>query len=115
MMYYIIKVAFSAGLIVLISEVAKRTPVAATLLASIPFISVLAMTWLYIETKDISRISEFSSGIFWLTIPSLALFSSLPVLLKMNVNFYVAMGLAIALTVVCYLIMLLLLKQSVFK
>ena len=115
MMYYIVKVAFSAGLIVLISEAAKKTPVAAALLASIPFVSVLAMTWLYIETKDISRISEFSSGIFWLTIPSVALFASLPVLLKMNVSFYVAMGLAIALTVICYLVMLQLLKQPVFK
>jgi len=115
MMYYIVKVAFSAGLIVLISEVAKKTPIAAVLLASIPFVSVFAMIWLYIETKDISRISEFSSGIFWLTIPSVALFAALPILLKMNVNFYVAMGVATALTVVCYLVMLILLKQSVFK
>jgi len=114
-MYYIVKVAFSAGLIVLISEVAKKTPIAAVLLASIPFVSVFAMIWLYIETKDISRISEFSSGIFWLTIPSVALFAALPILLKMNVNFYVAMGVATALTVVCYLVMLILLKQSVFK
>jgi len=115
MMYYIIKVAFSAGLIVLISEVAKKTPVVAVLFASIPFVSVFAMIWLYIETKDISRISEFSNGIFWLTIPSVALFAALPILLKMNVNFYVAMGLAIALTVMCYLVMLMLLKQSVFE
>jgi len=114
-MYYIVKIAFSAGLIVLISEIAKKTPVAAVLLASIPFVSVFAMIWLYIEIKDISRISEFSSGIFLLTIPSVALFAALPILLKMNVNFYVAMGVAIALTVVCYLVMLMLLKQSVFE
>jgi len=115
MMYYIVKVAFSAGLIVLVSEMAKKSSVAGALLASIPFVSVIAMIWLYSETKDISRVSDLSSGIFWLVIPSLALFASLPVLLKMNLNFYVAMGLAIALTVICYSVTLLLLKQPVFN
>jgi len=115
MMYYIIKVTFSADLIMLISEAAKKTPVVAILLASVPFVLAFSMIWLYIETKDISRISEFFNGIFWLAIPSAALFAALPILLKMNVNFYVAIGLAIALTVMCYLVMLTLLKQSLFE
>ena len=73
------------------------------------------MVWLYIETKDISRISDLSYGIFWLVIPSLALFASLPVLLKMNLNFYVALGLAIGLTAVSYLAAIGLANLFVFK
>jgi hypothetical protein len=114
MAYYILKVSVSAVLIVLISELAKKSTFAGSVLASIPFISVLAMVWLYIETRDISRVSDLSYGIFWLVIPSLALFASLPLLLKMNLNFYVAMGIAVALTVLCYIAAIGLVNQFIF-
>jgi hypothetical protein len=47
--YYFVKVAASAGLIVGISELSKRSTFAGALLASVPLVSVLAMIWIYIE------------------------------------------------------------------
>lgn len=102
MTYYLLKIAITTLLIVLISEIAKRSSFWGAVLASIPLISVLAMIWLYVDTKDIAKISAFSSGVFWLVLPSLALFITLPLLLKQGVNFYLSLLVSLIVTVVCY-------------
>lgn len=111
MAYYIVKVVISAILIVVISEISKRSSLAGAILASVPLVSVLAMVWLYIDTRDIDRITGLASGIFWLVLPSLALFISLPLLLKQGINFYLSMTLSILITVVCYWLMITILDQ----
>ncbi len=84
MLYYLLKISITVILIVVISEIAKRSTLIGGILASIPLISVLAMVWLYIDTRDIQKISELSMSVFWLVIPSLTLFIVLPLLLKKN-------------------------------
>lgn len=111
MAYYFVKVVISAILIVAISEISKRSTLIGAVLASIPLVSVLAMIWLYIDTKDVARVAGLASGIFWLVLPSLALFISLPLLLKQGVNFYLSMTLSILITVICYWLMVNILDQ----
>ena len=111
MAYYIVKVVISAILIVIISEISKRSSLVGAILASVPLVSVLAMVWLYIDTRDIDRITGLASGIFWLVLPSLALFISLPLLLKQGINFYLSMTLSILITIVCYWLMITILDQ----
>ena len=82
MVYNIIKIVISAILIVLISEIAKRNTLLGSVLASIPLVSVLAMIWLYIDTQNTQQIILLSKGIFWLVLPSLVLFITLPIFLK---------------------------------
>ena len=103
--YYIFKITITAALIVLISEVAKRSSFIGAILASIPIVSVLAIVWLYIDTKDVTKISSLSISVFWFVIPSLALFLALPLLLKQGLNFYLSISISIGLTVGCYWIM----------
>jgi hypothetical protein len=62
------------------------------ILASVPLVSVLAMFWLYIDTRDVARVSSLSSSVLWLVLPSLALFLALPLLLKQGLELYVSMG-----------------------
>ena len=45
--HYFIKVFISSGIIVLVSEIAKRDNLLGGLVASIPLLSVLSMIWLY--------------------------------------------------------------------
>lgn len=106
MTYYLVKVAVTTVLIVVISEIAKRSTLVGAILASIPLVSVLAMLWLYLDTKDVSKVSALSFSVFWLVLPSLALFVSLPLLLRQGLNFYTSMGLSIGITVGCYFLML---------
>jgi len=115
MVYYITKIIITTALVVLISEIAKRNSLAGAILASVPLVSVLAMMWLYIDTKDIAKVSTLSSSIFWLVIPSLALFVSLPLLLKEGVNFYISISISIAITVICYWVMITVLNQLGIK
>ena len=110
-MYYAIKIIISAGLIMAISEIAKRSSYWGGILASLPFISIIAFIFLYEETKDIKAISNLSADIFWLVIPSLALFVMLPLLLKRGLNFYMSLGISCLVTIICYYSMTLLLKK----
>lgn len=110
-MYYVIKVIISAILLVAISEISKRSSFAGGILASIPLMSVFVMVWMYIDNKSIEGIAELSSSIFWLTIPSLVLFISLPMLLKKGFGFFPSLGISILITVIAYYLMILVLSK----
>jgi hypothetical protein len=105
-LWLITKAGLSGLLIAAISELAKRSSLLAALLASLPLISLLALFWLYLETHDTHKVATLASSIFWLVLPSLVLFISLPLLLRKGVDFYLALGLSIALTIACYFAML---------
>ena len=115
MTYYLIKIAVTTILVVLISEIAKRSSLVGAILASIPLVSVLAMIWLYIDTKNAAKVSALASSIFWLVIPSLALFVTLPLLLRQGMNFYLSMCISILVTIVCYWLMVMFLNQFGIK
>jgi len=100
--YYLVKIVMTTLLVVLISEIVKRSSLLGAILASIPFASVLAMIWLYIDTRDIAKVSQFAFSVFWLVLPSLALFVSLPLLLRQGFNFYLSLVLSMGLTAGCY-------------
>ena len=104
MIYSIIKVVISAILIALISEVAKRSTFFGAILASIPLVSVMAMIWLYIDTHDSAQVVQLSKSIFWLVLPSLVLFITFPLLIKLQLPFYTALGAAGLLMVITYFI-----------
>lgn len=105
MTYYLVKIVITTALIVTISEIAKRSTFVGAILASIPLISVLAIIWLYIDTKDVAKVSALASSVFWLVLPSLALFVTLPLLLKQGFNFYLSISISIGITIACYLFM----------
>ncbi|MBT4181526.1 MAG: DUF3147 family protein [Candidatus Thioglobus sp.] len=115
MIYYLSKVVISALLIVAISEISKRSSALGALLASIPLVSVMAILWIYIDTQDIEKISSLSTSIFWLVLPSLALFVSLPLLLKQGVGFYLSLFISISITAACYAIMVFILNYYNIK
>ncbi len=115
MNFYLIKIALTTLLVVVISEVVKRSSFAGALLASVPLISVLAMVWLYVETKDVDKVSALATSVFWLVLPSLVLFITLPLLLKHGMNFYISLSVAITATVGCYFLMVMMLNYFGIK
>jgi hypothetical protein len=110
--YLILKFGISAALIVVVSELAKRSTLWGAVLASIPLVSVLAMIWLYLETRDAGRVAALSTDIFWLVLPSLVLFVALPALLRLGAPFWLALAGAIVATVAAYALTLKLLGRS---
>lgn len=106
MAYYTLKIIITTLLIVAISEISKRSTFVGAILASVPIVSVLAMIWLYVDTKDISKVSSLSTGVFWLVLPSLVLFVTLPLLLKQNIDFYISISISIFVTILSYWLMI---------
>ena len=111
MTYYALKVLISAVLIVVISEIAKRSSFIGGLIASLPLVSILAFVWLYVDTKSVEKIATLSYSIFWLVLPSLSLFLVLPWLLKKTGSFYLSLGGGIATMLALYLLMVAALKR----
>ena len=111
MLQTVIKLLISSGVIVLVSEIAKKNTYLGGLMASIPLVSVLSMVWLYIDTKDIESVRNLSNSILWMIIPSISLFISLPILLRSGIGFYLSIFLSIIITIGCYGMTILLLSR----
>lgn len=106
MLFYITKIIITTLLVVLVSEITKRSSLLGGVLASVPLVSVLAMVWLYVETGDGAKVVALSNSIFWLIFPSLTLFVALPVLMKKGFGFYPSMAASIVMTVIAYYLMI---------
>ena len=102
MSYFLLKTLLSALAIAAISELAKRHGYLASILASLPLTSVLAMIWLYRDTGDAEKVARLSIGVFWMVAPSLGFFLLLPLLLK-HLPFAAAMILGCAAMALFYL------------
>ena len=93
---------FSGAVVVIASEVAKKTAVFGALITSIPIISVLSLTWLYEDTKDTAQVADFAESILWLVLPSTLLFILLPYLLRQGWSFENSMLTGITATILAY-------------
>lgn len=102
MIYLVTKFATTALIVVVVSELAKRSTLAGAILASIPTVSVLAMVWIYLETRDTERLASFSIDVVWLVLPSLVLFGVLPAMLRLGIGFWWSLGAGIAATALAY-------------
>lgn len=103
MLQYGIKVIVTAILVVCISEAAKRWTFLGAVIASLPLTSVLAMIWLYIDTRSVEKVSELSWGIFWIAVPSLIFFILFPTFAKIGWRFWPSLGTSVLGTAIGYL------------
>ena len=111
-MLYVLKVLISALAIVGITELSKRSGTFwGGVLASLPLTSLLAFVWLYSDTGDVTQIAGLSWAIFWLVLPSLTLFVSLPVLLHRGFSFPIALCIAIVAMVAAYIVTALIVRR----
>lgn len=111
MLFYIIKLILTSLIIVIISEVSKRSNFIATIFAALPLISIISFIWIYFEQKDTNKIANLSSSIFWMVIPSLPLFLIFSALLKRGLNFYLSLLISCSITVIFYILFLWIIKK----
>jgi hypothetical protein len=101
-LYLIVKAALSGVIVAAVSEIARRYPGWAGLVASLPLTSLLAMIWLYRDSSDPERVAELSTSTIWFFVPSVPLFIALPILIRSGVGFWASMALCIVGTLVLY-------------
>jgi|ERR1035437_1687406 hypothetical protein len=86
--YFILKCMISGAIVGLVSDIAKRSPGFAALIASLPLTSILALIWLYKDTGDLKAVTDLSNGIALVVLPSLTFFIVLSFLIRFGWNFW---------------------------
>ena len=109
MQWLITKYLISAGVVVLVSEVAKRSGKLGGLMAALPLITLLSMVWMHIEQAPEAAIADQASFTFWYVIPTLPMFVVFPFLLA-RFGFWASMGIGAALTIACFFVLSLAVK-----
>lgn len=105
-----LKFLITAGLVVLISEVAKINDRLGSLLASLPLVTFLTLFWLYFDQQPSEKIANHAYYTFWYVIPTLPMFLLFPYLLH-RLGFWLAIGASVLVTISCFVVFALLVKR----
>ena len=101
-MYWIItKYLLTAAVVVLVSEVAKRSDKLGALVAALPMVTVLALIWLYVEDQPQEKIANHAWYTFWYVLPTLPMFLAFPALLP-RIGFWPTLLACVAITIICF-------------
>ncbi|HMY01426.1 MAG: DUF3147 family protein [Agitococcus sp.] len=101
MTWIITKYAITAAMVVLISELAKRSDKLGSLVAALPLVTVLTLIWLYVEQQPTSKIANHAWYTFWYVIPTLPMFLIFPYLMT-RVGFWPSLVISCVITVLCF-------------
>jgi uncharacterized membrane protein (GlpM family) len=112
MFLYLTKLLISAGIIVAVTEIAKTNAALGGLIKSLPLVSLVAILWLYADTRDAQKIAELSLSTVWFVIPSLPFFVLLWALIQRGVGFPVAFSVSLAVMIACYWLTFLILRRA---
>lgn len=103
----ILKFLITSGLVVLISEVARKYDRLGALIAAMPLVTVLAMTWMFVELKgseQTEKIANHAYYTFWYVLPTLPMFLLMPWLLRKGWHYGWCLLAGCLLTVGCFLV-----------
>lgn len=108
--WLVTKYLITAAVVVLVSEVAKRSDRLGGLLAALPLVTVLALIWLYVERQPQSKIANHAWYTFWYVVPTLPMFLAFPMLLP-RIGFWPTLLTCVVITVVCFWLFALLVRR----
>jgi hypothetical protein len=101
-MSYLIKIGITALLVISAAEFAKRFTSLGAVLISLPIASIIAMSFLYYDTRNTAKVAEFARSIPLAIIPSIAFFYTFSFLAERNLGFVMSMVLSIGLMLCGY-------------
>jgi hypothetical protein len=102
MLSFIAKAAFGGLTIALVATIARRHPGWGGLLAALPLTSILALSLLWVDTRQPERVAALATSILWFILPSLPLFVALPAMLRGGMTYWLAMALCVGGTLALY-------------
>ena len=101
MPWIITKYLITSGVVVLISELAKRSDRLGGFVAALPLVTFLSLMWLYVEHQPQDKIANHAWYTFWYVVPTLPMFLVFPYLLP-RLGFWLTMLASVVITVVCF-------------
>ncbi|MBI7025780.1 DUF3147 family protein [Pseudomonas aeruginosa] len=110
MSWIITKYVVTAGVVVLVSELAKRSDKLGGLVAALPLVTVLTLIWLYVEQQSPEKISNHAWYTFWYVVPTLPMFLAFPLLLP-RLGFWPTLISSMIITMACFGLFVLLMRR----
>lgn len=110
MAWLITKYLLTAAVVVLVSEVAKRSDKLGGLVVALPLVTVLALIWLYLEQQPQQKIANHAWYTFWYVVPTLPMFLLFPLLLP-RLGFWLTLGASVVITLVSFVLFSLLVRR----
>jgi len=101
MAWLITKYLITAGIVVVVSEVAKRSDRLGGFIAALPLVTVLTLVWLHLERQPDSKVSNHAWYTFWYVVPTLPMFLAFPYLLP-RLGFWATLLSSVVITIVCF-------------
>ena len=108
--WIITKYLLTAGMVVLVSEFAKRSDKMGGFIAALPLITLLTLVWLYVEKQPMEKIANHAFYTFWYVIPTLPMFLVFPYLLG-RLGFWPALAVSALITVACFAVFAIVLRK----
>lgn len=96
------KYLVTAAIVVAVSEVARRSDKAGAVIASLPLVTILALTWMYLERQPDEKLANHATYTFWYVLPTLPMFLAFPWLLG-RYGFWGALGASVVITLACFI------------
>jgi len=100
----------TAAVVVLVSELAKRSDKLGGFVAALPLVTVLALIWLYVEHQSEQKIANHAWYTFWYVVPTLPMFLVFPALLP-RFGFWPTLLACVIITIVCFGLFALLVRR----
>jgi hypothetical protein len=95
------KYLLTAAMVVLVSELARRSDRLGGLFAALPLITLLTLVWLYVEGQSQEKIANHAWYTFWYVLPTLPMFLAFPALLP-RIGFWPSLLAGALLTFACF-------------
>jgi small-conductance mechanosensitive channel len=110
MAWIVIKYLITAGVVVLASEIAKRSDKLGGLIGALPLVTILALIWLHVEKQPEAKVANHAWYTLWYVIPTLPMFAVFPALLG-RIGFWPTLLACVLLTVACFGLFALLVRR----
>ncbi len=99
--WLITKYLLTAAVVVIVSEVAKRSDKLGGFLAALPLVTFLALIWLYVDKQPQVKIANHAWYTFWYVVPTLPMFLAFPWLLA-RIGFWPTMLASAIISFLCF-------------
>ena len=110
MFWLITKYLITAAVVVLVSELARRSDRLGGLIAALPLVTLLSLIWLYVENQPQQKIANHALYTFWYVIPTLPMFLVFPYLLG-RIGFWPTLLTCIGISTICFYLFAILVRR----
>jgi uncharacterized membrane protein (GlpM family) len=101
MSWILTKYLITASVVVIVSELAKRSDKLGGFVAALPLVTILVLIWLYIEKQPVEKISNHAWYTFWYVVPTLPMFLAFPYL-HTRIGFWPTLFACAVITFICF-------------